>query len=323
MADEDDLYALLGVARDADPEQIKQAFRTHARRLHPDRNSGDAAEAARFGRIAAAYSVLSDPDRRLVYDRFGLHAVRERFVEEMARAVRAGEVRTSGGEAPRGPTPEANAGRGAGRERKVEGSVRAPAGTQWTEGRPARSDPAVHSGDRRADLVITLRQAASGGAHEVEVEEDAPCTSCRGTGWRPSGRQCTACWGRGMRSQLRSVRVDVPVSVVSGQTLRLRGAGPSRPDGSRGDLHVTVVVEADPVFRREGLNLHVDVPLTPEQAAEGAEVEAATLDGVVRVEVPAKASTGQMVRVRGHGLLGSSGRTAGDLYVTVVIEPKG
>jgi len=314
MADDDDLYALLGVPRDADPEMIKQAFRAHARRLHPDRNPGDAAGAARFARIAAAWSVLSDPDKRLVYDRFGLHAVRERFVEEMARAVRAAEARR--------PWDDEDAEEVGEVRERVESSVRMPAGTRWTEGRPARSDPALRTEDRRTDLVLTFREAATGGVHEVEVEEAAVCSSCGGTGWRPSGRHCTACWGRGMRLQRRRVPVEVPVAAASGQTLRLRGAGAPRPDGSRGDLHVTVVVKPDPLFRREGLNLHVDVPVTPERAAEGGEVEAPTLGGAVRVEVPPKAFTGQMVRVRGHGLRAPDERTPGDLYVTVVVEPE-
>jgi DnaJ-class molecular chaperone len=310
MTEEDDLYALLGVPRDADPQQIKRAFRAHARRLHPDRNPEDSEQAAGFGRIAAAYTVLSDPDRRLVYDRMGLHAVRERFVEEMAQAIRASQEEAA-----------EEAGRVSNRERTVEGSVRVPAGTRWTEGRPARSDPALRSEDRRTDLVLTLREAAGGGVHQVEVEEPAPCSSCGGTGWRPSGRQCTACWGRGVRLQRRPVAVEVPVSVASGQTLRLRGQGAPGRDGSRGELHVTVIVAEDPTFRREGLNLHVDLPLTPDQAEEGGEFEVPTLEGPVSVEVPAKASTGQLLRVRGHGLQGPDERTPGDFYITLVVVP--
>jgi curved DNA-binding protein len=94
-------------------------------------------------------------------------------------------------------------------------------------------------------------------------------------------------------------------------------------DGSRGDLHVTVIVAEDPTFRREGLNLHVDLALTPRQAKEGGTFEVPALDGVASVEVPASASTGQLLRVRGRGLPGPDERTPGDLYVTLVVVPEG
>lgn len=321
----DDLYAVLGVSPDADDDGIKQAWRELARRLHPDRNPGDADAAEGFRRASAAWSILSDPDKRLVYDRFGIDAVRHGLVEDLARAVRAQESaperakppeptgrasnRREGGDVPRA---EPGGRTRPGRTGPTAADVHIPAGTAWDADRTARRAPTGRREDVRAEIALTLREAARGGVRTVPIEDDGPCDRCDGSGRRASGRFCSACRGTGSVATVREVAVSVPVSVAAGQTLRLPYEGRRGPDGTRGTLFVDVIVRPDPVFRREGLSLHVEVALPADRV-----LEVPTLDGTVRMEAPPSARPGQTVRVIGQGMPGPEGRAPGDLYVTL------
>ena len=293
---EDDLYRVLGVARDADADTIKAAWRDAARRLHPDRNPGNADAAAEFSRMSAAWAILGDEDKRLVYDRFGADAVRESTVAELARAIREERSRPASPPPRRGPVPQGSG----------------PDPIPRTASRAAKAPPRRAS-DVRVGIQLSLREAAAGGPRPIHIQEDGPCSDCDATGLRPSGRFCPACQGKGYVQQAREVFVDVPISVSNGQALRFPGQGRAGSDGKRGNLIVDVQVAPDPQFQRIGNSLRTVAMFV----AGATSIEVPTLDGSVTVELPPKARPGTAIRVAGKGMPGSGGRPAGDLLVTL------
>ncbi len=325
MADVQDLYAVLGVSHEASEDEIKRAYRKLARELHPDVNQ-DPQAGERFRQIAAAYEILSDPQKRRQYDMFGGQATPDLF--------------------PFGDIFDVFFGGGFGRR-----------------GARPRRTRAQRGGDVFAEVSLTLEEAAFGAQREVPIDSLETCTRCQGNGCEPgtlptrcsrcggtgevqdvqrsifgtimTARTCTACEGTGQEILQRCTRcggdgrlssrevvtVDVPAGVSDGMELRVSGAGDSgRQGGQTGDLYVAVRVSPHPMFDRRGQDLHavLDVPMT--QAALGAEYDVPTLDGTERVRVHPGTQAGAVVRLRGHGIphLGRRGR--GDLYLTVVVH---
>ncbi len=311
--DERDLYAVLGVARDADVDEIKSAWRDLARALHPDRAPGDADAEARFQEAAEAWSVLSDPNKRMVYDAFGLGALRQGWTEELADALRAQQQ----GAAPRpaAPPPPPPKPRPKPSTRlHTEAKVEARAGE-----RGPRPGSKVRGHDARAQVVLDLAEAAAGGTRDVTLEEAGPCSGCDGTGKRASGRYCSRCQGKGVGVFTRTVTILLPISPESGATVRYPGLAATGPHGHRGDLHVTFTIRPDPRFRREGLNLEVVVPISAALATRGGRIEVPTLAGSTAIDVQAGVTPGQRIRLPGLGLPGPDNRPPGDLYAVITI----
>ncbi|MCB9688467.1 MAG: DnaJ domain-containing protein [Alphaproteobacteria bacterium] len=269
-------YTVLGVARDADADTIKKAFRKLAKQHHPDRNEGSAEAERKFKEINRAFEVLSDPERRAAYDQFGAASLEPGFD---ANAARAWQQRSTG---PRG-------GFGGGADFGVEdllsqlfgaGGGRAPGGF---------SGGGFGGADVRAELSIDFRTAALGGERELR-------------------------FGDG-----RTLTVRIPPGIRDGETLRLAGKGQPSPRGGQvGDLLLTVHTAQHPVFRREGEDLYVDLPITVGEALKGATVEVPTLDGPVRMRVPPGTQTDRKLRLRGKGIA-RRGQAPGDLYARVVV----
>jgi molecular chaperone DnaJ len=320
-----DLYAVLGVGREASDEEIKRAYRRLARELHPDVNRDVGAE-QRFKEVTAAYEVLSDPAKRRQYDLFG-----------------------SSGEAPEvlfqdlGDIFDVFFGGGFGRRRA------GPRRTRVQRGR-----------DSFAAIHLSFREAAFGTEREVPVQTLETCQRCGGTGAEPgtapsrcsrcggtgeiqdvqrsifgtvmTARTCPTCEGTGeeIASPCPScggdgrvladtvVTVEVPPGVTDGLELRISGAGHGgRAGGSPGDLYVSLEVEPHEVFERRGHDLFavLEVPMT--RAALGAEVEIETLDGPERVRIDPGTRSGSVIRLRGHGTPNLGRRGRGDLFLTI------
>lgn len=283
-----DYYEALGVPRDASADEIRRAYRKLARTYHPDVNSDPGAE-DRFKQVAEAYEVLRDPEKRERYDRLG-------------RNWRAGE--DVSGAAGAGAGFRAGQGFGA-------GGVDFGGGQDFSDffenlfgGRRARAgaDPfgtsspfgtATRGADHEAVLDLSLEEAAAGGHRHLTLGD-----------------------GRGYD-------VDIPKGVRDGQRIRLAGEGGAGADGGpTGDLFLRVRLAPHPRFRLDGRDLHVDVPVTPSQAALGARVAVPTLTGDARVRVPAGSSSGRVLRLRGEGMPDPRG-TPGDLYARVqIVVPK-
>jgi DnaJ-class molecular chaperone len=287
-----DLYAVLGVARDADADTIRKAYRKLARRHHPDVNPGDKAAEERFKEISEAYDVLSDAEKRRNYDEFGEISLQGGFDAEQARRAREAFGARFGGDPSRGAS-----------------------GFEFTSGEPFEFGDlddllgrfgfggARRAGMRGADVEATLEldflEAAKGGEKRLALQ-------LVGEDGRP-------------RSETLSVRI--PPGVADGGRIRLRGKGaPGRGGAPAGDLWARVRVRPHPVFRREGRDVYVDVPVTVAEAVRGAKIEVPTLDGRATVTVPPGSDSGRKLRLRGKGIPDPAGGPPGDLYVVIQIR---
>jgi len=326
-----DYYELLGVSRDSDAATIKKAYRKAAVKFHPDKNPGDAEAEAMFKQCSEAYQVLSDPEKRHIYDRFG-HAGLE-------------------------------GGGGAGFSgfddifstfNDILGDLFGGGGGRRTGGRGR-----ARGADLRYDMRVSFEEAAFGTAQEISFNRREVCNTCTGSGAKPgtspercascagSGRitrqqgffmvqtpcpvcrgagttitdKCDDCSGDGVVLEERSVSVNIPAGVDSGVRLRLSGEGESAGAyGQRGDLYVFIEVAPHDHYVREGADVHSRQVVTFSQAALGDTVEVETLHGVESVDIPAGTQPGTVVRLRRKGIarLGQGGH--GDHFVELVVE---
>jgi DnaJ-class molecular chaperone len=293
-----DYYEVLGVARDASPEEIKKAYRKLARKHHPDVNPGNKESEARFKEAQEAYDILSDQQKRTLFDRYGSAA----FEGAGAAGPRSGASAWTAQQA--GPGfetidlteffgPGAMSGGGepsGGLFEELLGRVRGPRGRKAQGPRPGRST--------EARLSIPFLTAVRGGETQIEVQRDG-----------------------GHRETLV---VKVPAGTDSGAKLRLRGRGePGEKGAPAGDLVIEVAVDPHPYYRRVDHNLSIELPITVGEAVLGAKVEVPTLEGPKTITIPPGSSSGQKLRVKGQGVPASGGHPAGDLLVELkVVVPK-
>lgn len=284
-----DPYAVLGVARDADADTIKKAYRKLAQQYHPDRNPDDDTAEERFKAVSAAHAVLSDPERRKSYDEFGEIALDPNFDAEKARAASQG---FGGGFGGPGFSTEGFQDAG-GLGDLFEGLFGA------TQGRRGRGPFPQPGPDLETELTLDFADAVRGCEKRVDVG-------------RPDAE------GR-MRRETLNVRI--PPGVEDGARIRLAGkGGEGRGGAPSGDLYAKVRVSPHAVFQRSGRDLAMEMPISIAEAINGAAVEIATLDGRVTLRVPAGTDGGSKLRLRGKGVPAHAGRPAGDLYVTVKIR---
>lgn len=323
-----DYYELLGISRSASADDIKKAYRKLARQCHPDANPDDPNAEARFKEISEAYMVLSDPEKRTNYDRFG-HAG--------ADGQGFGGFEGFGDFGGLGDIFEMFFGAGGRR----------------------RSGPEKGS-DIRADLELTLKEAAFGIERELKVPRTESCSTCDGSGAAagskpatcstcngagqiqyaqntPFGRivqtrscdrcrgkgkmiekPCPTCRGTGQIRKTRGIKVKVPPGVDNGSRLRVAGEGEAGTRGGpRGDLYVYIHVQAHKIFKREGDDLICEMPISFVQAALGDELEVPTLEGGAKLKIPEGTQSGTVFRMKGKGVPNVSGHGRGDQHVVV------
>ena len=340
----DDLYALLGVTRNASDDELKRAYRQKARELHPDATGGDAATDERFKEVSMAYEVLRDPERRARYDRFGAEGVFGPAAANGGFSGNPGDIFGGGG---LGDLFDAffNGGvaGGAGAGRRRTGPVPGPdvemvVGIEFREAvfgarrevtveGPVHCETCAGSGARPGTSAI--RCPDCDGAGELrrvrnsilgQVVTAMPCQRCQGTGEAVT-TPCTDCGGDGRRVVERTLTVEVPAGVDNGSTLRLGGHGPAGyRGGPNGALFVHLSVNEDDVFERDGTDLHADLAVAMTQASLGATVGFETLDDQRDVTIAPGTQSGQVIRMKGLGVPHLRGRGRGDLYVHVVVE---
>jgi molecular chaperone DnaJ len=335
-----DLYQILGVKRDATDDEIRKAYRKLARKHHPDVNPGNKKAEDHFKEVSAAYEVLGDKQKRKNYDEFGEDALRGGFDPEKARAYQQWQAgrqqagRPAGGDGEYGEEFDLSDLFGGGRR-----DGRAP------------------GQDILARVDVDLPQALNGVELSVEVPAHTTCPTCSGSGDEPgakvetcpvckgSGKQqvaqgpmrmmmtCRKCGGRGKLSTpchtcggagevvtRRPITVRIPPGADEGSRLRVAGQG--APGDPPGDLVIETHVRPHPHFRREGLDLHLTLPVTLSEALSGAAIDVPTPQGPVKLTVPARSQSGTKLRLKGRGV--KRGKEQGDLYVELAIRlPEG
>ena len=321
-----DYYQVLGVARSASDDEIKKAYRKNARKLHPDLNPGDKSAEEQFKQLQEAYDVLSDPENRKLYDQYGDNW---RAVKAGAGAPPPGWERTQGAPRPGGPTPEGGFDFSDFEFGGDFGGFRSGGGEGFDIfeeifGRGARGRAARRGRGRdvEAELELSLEEAYRGGRRTLQMQAAQVCPTCNGTGVK-DGKTCDTCAGGGEVLRPKTIEVNIPAGVRDGSTVRLAGQGGAGSNGSEpGDLYLHIRLRPHPLFRVNGDDLEVDLPIAPWEASLGAKVEAPTIDGKVEVMVPAGTNSGQRLRLRGQGLNKRKGGR-GDEYVRVkIVVPK-
>ena len=325
-----DYYEVLGIPRDADGGALKSAFRRLAMQLHPDRNPGDKSAEMRFKEINEAYEVLKDPQKRAAYDRFG-HAAFE--AAGFGAGASAAGFGSSFADIFDDIFGDFMGGRRSGRERGA---------------------------DLRYNLEVTLEEAYSGKAVEIEVPTSVTCETCAGSGAKPGSspktcstcnghgkvrasqgfftieRTCPTCQGRGevvsdpcvkcagsgRVMQTRTLSVNIPAGIEDGTRIRLASEGEAGVRGGpAGDLYIFLSIRPHPVVQRDGADLYCRVPISITTAALGGEFEVPTVDGGrTRVKVPEGTQTGRQFRLKGKGMPVLRTRQTGDMYVQVAVE---
>ncbi len=327
-----DFYEVLGVSRDASDDDIKRAYRKQALKYHPDRNPGDKEAEETFKECSAAYQILSDPERRAQYDRFGAAAFEGGAggfdfgagFEDIFSGIFGdffGQARGGGG------------GRGRSRARRGD--------------------------DLRYNLDLSFEEAAFGCEKTITVPRMATCDACDGNGAKPGtkaktctgcrgsgqvrfqqgffsiaktcgqcggqgsviGDPCPKCQGQGAVRRTQNLSVKIPAGVDTGSRLKLRGEGEAgAAGGPSGDLYVVVRVKEHALFRREDSDVICDIPLSFPQAALGADIEVPTIEGKHKMRIPPGTQSGALFRLKGKGIADLRGYGRGDHVVRVVVE---
>ena len=326
-----DYYEALGLKRDATIAQIKKAYKRCAMKYHPDRNPGDPQAEEKFKQCAEAYEVLSDPDKRQRYDRFGHEGLRGAGMHDFTH-MNAGDIFSM--------------------FEDVFGDL---------FGR--RTGHTAHHARRGYDLEttvsVTLNDVLTGSSREVQFTRQDICETCSGSGCRPGTRPsicptcggagqvaqhtgffqmvrtcpdcggqgsrieqpCPDCGGRGRRPKRRVIEVKIPPGIQDGMVVRVPGEGePGEQGGPRGDLHVVVRVESHELFLRDGDHLILHMPISFSQAALGAKVQAPTLDGKTELLIPRGTQNGETLVCHGKGLPNLRTGRPGDLIVQIMVE---
>ena len=330
-----DLYELLGVRRNASVAELRRAFQKRARALHPDLNPGDPVTAERFRAVSVAFEVLSDPQRRSEYDRGEHKPVTSPpgpevgfegfdFSAEVTAGVGFQEI--FGSVLPERPL-DAEPARGEDLEQRTLLSFEESLSGTRRRIHLVRHDhcPICKGAGEVAMGPIPCPRCAGAGrvrASRGHMIFSRRCPDCRATG-RLSHRPCARCSGQGRLIQSEWLDVQIPAGAADGSRIRVPGCGNVGPAGGRaGDFVLLVEVESHPLFRREGDDLHCEVPVTMMEAALGAHIQAPTPDGPMTIEIPAGTQHGQRFRLRKRGMPQGPERSRGDLYVQIrVVVP--
>jgi molecular chaperone DnaJ len=328
--EERDYYRILGVAKEASDEDIKKAYRKTAMQSHPDRNPGDREAEERFKIASEAYEVLRDPEKRRIYDQYGIEGLKGtgftgfRGFDDIFSAF--GDI--------------------------FEDFF----GFGTTRTRRARSRPGA---DLRYDLKLSFTEAAFGKELEIEIPQTVPCDLCGGSGAKPGTspatcpnckgtgqatrsqgfftisttcgqcrgegkliqHPCKGCRGTGRMKENRRIEVKIPPGVDSGTKLRIRGEGEKgERGGPPGDLYVFIFVEPHDFFSRDGDEVICRIPISFSHAALGTEIDVPTLTGTRKLTIPRGIESGEILRIKGEGIPKMRGYGRGDQLVQIIVK---
>ncbi|TRW27924.1 molecular chaperone DnaJ [Criibacterium bergeronii] len=344
MAQKKDYYELLGVNKDATEQDIKKAYRKLAMKYHPDKNQGNKDAEEKFKEINEAYEVLSNKDKRAKYDRFGPDAFtnggsagaggfggfssssfdfEDIFSDLFGGGFGGGgfSQKRNNSKSPRkGQTvrirlsisfEEAAFGVSKDLEIPVEDSCQFCKGTGAKDGTSKKTCETCHGQGYVSNTVRTPFGT---------MMNQSPCPTCGGTG-EVILEKCTHCGGTGRLKNKRKVKLDIPAGIDDQNVLRVQNQGQGGYNGGpNGDLEVIVTVKPHPLFKRNGNDIHIDMPITFVQAALGDEVEVPTIDGKVKYKIPEGTQNGTIFRLKGKGIKYLRGSSRGDELIKITVE---
>jgi len=343
---ETDYYRTLGVERNASQDDIRKAYRKLARKYHPDINPGNKEAENKFKELSVAYDVLSDAEKRKLYDEFGEAGLAAGFDAEKARSYRDWQQQSAGG--------------GGGYQYNMDdlGDIFGDLGGMFGGARRTPSGPA-RGEDIEAAMDIDFLDAVRGFQTSLTLQRRVECETCHGAGTKPGsapttcpecggsgskpvvqgplqfritcprcqgsgklpGDPCTACGGTGRILRPETMRVNIPPGAEAGKRIRLRGKGEAGiRGGPPGDLYIVPRIRPHPILTRSGRDLSMDLPITVGEAVRGASIEVPTPVGIVKVKIPAGAQSGQRLRVKGKGVPAHGRESAGDLYLHLMVR---
>jgi len=344
-----DFYQVLDVSKDASQEEIKKAYRKLARKWHPDLNPGNKEAEQKFKEISQAYDCIGDKEKRKLYDEFGQEGLRAGFDAEKAREYKKW---TSFQEARR-----QKAGQDFGQYQSYEDIFGDLFGFRGAQA-GSRTTMAARGRDVEHDMTIDLISALKGFQTELSMQMVKKCPECRGSGIDPhspmntcptcngsgrldvaegpihftkpcpqcqghgkTGKSCAQCGGSGQMLGAEKVRVTIPQGVKEGSKVRVAGKGePGLNGGKPGDLYLIIHVKPHPYLKREGNNLYMEVPITVREAMAGGTITIPTTDGQVKVKVPPRSQSGQVLKLKGKGAISAKTKHRGDLMVKLVVK---
>ncbi len=341
MATKHDYYKILGVGRDASAEEIKKAYRKQAIRYHPDKNPGDEDAEERFKEVSEAYEVLSDPDKRSMYDRFGHAGLKAApggfggFSVDLGEALRTFMGAFGGG-----------------------GSI-----FDDFFGFTSNRRGVERGADLRYDVEVELEEAAKGCKKEISFSRLEPCSVCEGSGAKPGTsrsrcptcdgtgvverrtqgffglnisrhrcshcdgtglivkERCAKCRGEGRVERRKKIAIKIPPGVEMGSRMKIEGEGEAGRHGAEaGDLYIVIHVRQHKIFQRHGDDILCEVPISFAKAALGGHIDIPTLDGKARLNIPEGTQSGKTFRLRGKGVPNIRGFGKGDQYIRVILE---
>lgn len=345
----EDFYSILGVSKSASKEEIKKAYRRLARKHHPDINPGKKDSEQKFKEISRAYDALGNDEKRKLYDEFGEEGLQSGFDADKARQYRQwGSFRqeAAGG-----------AGPGFGRYESYEDIFGDIFGSGPGRGAFGRAT-AARGRDVEHEMTIDLVSALKGFETEISMQMMSPCSVCKGSGTDPGagistcpscggsgridvaqgpmhftkscprcqghgqiGKPCPKCGGRGQVQGSERIKVTIPRGVKDGSRVRLAGKGePGVGGGPSGDLFLVIRLRPHPFLERKGDDLHMEVPVTVREAVAGGRITVPTVDGEIRVKVPAGSQSGQTLKVRNKGAFNPKTGQAGDLMIKLIVK---
>jgi molecular chaperone DnaJ len=345
-----DFYDILGVSKDASKEAIKKAYRKLARKWHPDINPGNKEAEQKFKEVSRAHECLSNDKKRKLYDEFGEEGLQTGFDADQAREYKQWSSFQQ---------QRAQAGGGAqyGRYESYEDVFGDLFGGEGGEG-SFRTSPSLKGRNVEHDMTIDLLSALRGFETELSMQKITSCPTCQGSGIDPTasmgtcpqcngsgrldvakgpmqftrpcpqckghgktGKACERCGGNGRVLGTETIRVTIPQGVKEGSKVRVAGKGEPGFNGGRpGDLYLIVHIKPHPTLKREGDDLHMDVPISIREAVAGGSVTIPTIDGSVNLKIPPKSQSGQTLRLKGKGAVDPKTKERGDLMVKLIVK---
>lgn len=348
MAEKRDFYEVLGLQKGASDDEIKKAFRKLAKQYHPDLNPGDKEAEQKFKEVNEAYGVLSDPDKKAKYDRFGHAGVDPSYGAGQGGGfgggfggfggfdgdIDLGDIFGSffgGGMGGRSGTRRQNAPqKGADREARVTITFEEAAfgcKKDISFNRIEKCEDCAGSGAAKGTSPETCSQCHGSGTVTTQqrtpfgmFQSQSACPSCGGKG-KTIKTPCTSCNGQGFNRKSKKLNVTIPAGIDDGQNVVLTAQGDAgRNGGPNGDVYVEVSIKKHAIFEREDRNIYCDVPITFAEAVLGATIDVPTLEGKVDYEIPEGTQTGTVFKMKGKGITEIRGTRRGDLIFRVVVE---